>query len=145
MEMDNIRPVFSGLLGGVIAVWVGHYMTRYLPREWAGKSAIVLVRQNRIPIFISNIVFFSGIVFGIYLYVNGSFDKRDWRGLGIGFGVSCVGPMIVLPLSSIVRGHRIGEAFVAFSISQRMPPWLLLSLLTSGVVSLVASLGSIYA
>lgn len=145
MEFDSIRPIVSGLLGGVIAIWVGNYMTRYLPREWAGKSAAVLVEQNRGPIFISNVLFFGGLLFGIYLYGNGTFEKSDWRGMGIGFGVSCFGPMVVLPLASAIRGRRVGEAFVAFSISQKIPPWLLFSLLAFGVFGLITSLASVYA
>ena len=47
MEFDSIRPVVSGLLGGVIAIWVGSYTMRYLPREWAGKSAAVLHAGSR--------------------------------------------------------------------------------------------------
>jgi hypothetical protein len=103
------------------------------------------VEQNRGPIFISNVLFFGGLLFGIYLYGNGTFEKSDWRGMGIGFGVSCFGPMVVLPLSSAIRGRRVGEAFVAFSISQKMPPWLLFLVLAFGVFGLAISLASVYA
>lgn len=145
MEFEDIRPVFSGLLGGVIAIWVGNYMARKLPKSWAGISTEVLTRKHRVAIYLSNTTFILGIFFGLFLYMQGYFERSDWRGMGIGFGVSCLGPTLILLSSSIIRGHRVMESFFAYGVEQKMPLWLLVFLLGSGVALLIASLNSIAA
>lgn len=145
MGLESIRPVFSGLLGGVIAIWVGNYMARKLPRSWSGISTEALVRKHKAAIYLSNSAFIIGIFFGLFLYIQGYFERNDWRGMGIGFGVSCLGPTLILLTWSIIRGHRITESFFAYGVAQKMPLWLLMPLLGSGIAALIASLNSILA
>ena len=143
MEFASILPVISGMIGGVIAVWFGSYMSRKLPRSWSGITTEALVVKHKVVIYLSNAAVILGIFFGLFLYFQGYFDKNDWRGMGIGLGVSCLGLIFILLTWSIIRGYRITELFFAYGAAQKMPLWLLAHLLGCGIAMLIASLNSI--
>src|SRR5688572_23666638 len=73
MEFDSIRPVISGVVGGIIATWLTSRWARNLPASYNGRSRDVLLRQHRPAIWTANVLFFVGLCFGVALYRIGSF------------------------------------------------------------------------
>lgn len=135
MDVDfaSWRPVISGVIGGVVAVWLCTRMAAWAPTVRNGKSAEILLRQNRISIWAANIIFFSGICLGIAFYQFGYFQNSDWRGIALGAGGGCLVALLVIPLQALVCGREMVEAYIAYSISQRTPILVLYTIFVAGV------------
>lgn len=145
MEFDSIRPVISGVLGGIIATWLTSRWARNLPTSYNGRSRAALLRQHRPAIWTANVLFFVGLCFGVALYRIGSFANTDWRPLLWGFGLASVLPLLAIAFVSFVSGRRTKEAYVAFALGQGSPLWATYGILGAGVVAFgfaVASLGA---
>jgi hypothetical protein len=140
---EFIRPVLSGLIGGVITIWLLKKLASSVPETCGLKTADELTRENKPKILACNILFFATIAIGVALYRFGYFDRNDWRGLLLIFGLATVAPMLFLVLSAIGGGsQRVKEAFVAYAIAQRVPPAVLYGCLTLGAVCLFVVLGA---
>jgi len=145
MEFDSIRPIFSGLLGGLIAVVLCNWMSRWVPVVCNRKGVATLLRQNRIGIWLANILFFVGLIGGIAIYQLGYLPETDWRGLALGFGSGCLTALLILPASAILSGRSPKEALVAYAISQKTPTILLYGILCFGVACFGAAAASLVA
>jgi len=143
MEFESIRPVLSGVAGGIIATWLTSHWSRRLPSRHNGKSRDALLRQHRPAIWTANTLFFLGLIFGIALYRVGGFDNTDWRPLGLGFGLASVLPLLAIFIVSILSGRDPRAGYVAFSFGQGMPLWATYGLLGAGSVAFVFALASL--
>lgn len=143
MEFDSIRPVISGVVGGIIATWLTTRWSRNLPHSYNRKSRGVLIKQHRPAIWTANVLFFLGLCFGIALYRIGGFANTDWRPLLWGFGLASVLPLAAIGLVSLATGRNAKEAYVAFSFGQGSPLWATYGILGAGVVAFVFALASI--
>ena len=82
-----LRPLISGALGGIIAIWLCSRMAGWVLASRNGKPAGTLLRENRFSIWGANAVLLSGICLGAASYRLGYFDNADWRGLALGLEV----------------------------------------------------------
>jgi len=121
MEFDSIRPVISGIVGGIIATWLTSRWARTLPDSYNRKSRDTLLRQHRASIWTANVLFFAGLCFGIALYRIGGFASTDWRPMLWGFGLASVLPLLAIAVVSQVSGRSTKEAYVAFAWGQGSP------------------------
>jgi len=145
MEFDSIRPVLSGIVGGIIATWITSRLVRSLLRSYNSRSRESLLKQHRVAIWVANTLFFAGLCVGIALYPLGGFANTDWRPLLWGFGLASVLPLIALGLIPLISGRSVKETYVAFSWGQGSPLWVTYGILGAGVVAFafaVASLGT---
>jgi len=145
MEIDSIRPVISGVIGGMIAAWLTSRWARNLPKSYNRKSRDILLKQHRPAISSANTLFFAGLCFGVALYRIGGFANTDWRPLLWGFGLASVLPLLALAVISFVAGRSVKEAYVAFAWGQGSPIWATYGILGAGVVAFafaVAGLGT---
>lgn len=140
MTLDDIRPIFSGLAGGAIAVWLCHRLSRWIPSALEGKSAQVLVQENRVAIRIADVASFLGIMGALALYHVGGFAHNDWRPLGLGFGFAFVSPLAVLPIVAMLSRNSVRHCLVAYAVSKGMPVMIIYGLLVLGVPLFLASL-----
>lgn len=62
------RPIFSGLIGAVIAGWFLARLSRWVPVASQGKSAEALLAENRTRIYVANTLFILGIMSAILIY-----------------------------------------------------------------------------
>lgn len=143
MSYEILRTISSGLLGAAVAVWLGRSWSRWVPAECAKKSAATLKNTNRIGIIVANGLFFAGLVVGFLLYQLGYFPRNDFRPVGLGFGISTAGPLLWLCAYARLTGRGVEEVFVAYSISEQMPPVVLYGLMGAGVICLFATLASL--
>ena len=143
MEFESIRPVLSGVAGGIIATWLTSRWSRRLPSRHNGKSRDTLLRQHRPAVWTANTLFFAGLVFGVLLYRIGGFDSSDWRPLGLSFGLASVLPLIAIFAVSIISGRDPREGYVAFSLGQGTPLWATYGLLGAGSVAFVFAVASL--
>ncbi|WP_396617485.1 hypothetical protein ACHZ97_09490 [Lysobacter soli] len=143
MDIESVRPIISGVVGGVIATWLTARWARGLPDSYNAKSREYLARHHRTSIWIANALFFAGICFGVALYPLGGFAETDHRPLLWGFGLASVLPLISLWLISATSGRDAKEAFVAFSWGQGSPLWATYGILGAGVVAFVFALASL--
>jgi len=137
MEFDSIRPVISGVIGGVIATWLTSRWARNLPATYNSKSRGTLLKLHRPAIWTANILFFVGLCFGVALYRIGGFANTDWRPLLWGFGLASVLPLLALAAISLVSGRSVREAYVAFALGQGSPLWATYGILGAGVAAFV--------
>lgn len=121
MDLNSIRPVISGIVGGLIAIVFCRALARWVPDVCNGKSAETLTRQNRYGIWLANAFFLGGILIGIAIYQLGFLPNSDWRGLALGAGAGSICALIVLPVMALMMGHSPKEAYVAFAVSQQTP------------------------
>ena len=143
MEFESLRPVLSGVVGGIIAIVLCSAWTKWIPRVCNYKRAETLLRQNRVAIWTVNTLFFAGIFFALWLYQAGHLARTDWRGIGLGFGIGCASVFLVLPIFALAGRRDPKEAFVAYAIAQRAPMVVLYSLFVAGVIGLAASVASL--
>jgi hypothetical protein len=143
MDFESIRPLISGLIGGVISIWLLRKVAKSVPEACGTKGADELVQENRHKILVSNVLFFASLVGGIALYHFGYFERNDWRGLLLVFGFATIAPVLFLFFSSIGGGsQRVKEAYVAYAIAQRVPLGVLYGGFALGSVCLFVALGS---
>lgn len=110
MEFDSIRPILSGLVGGVIATWLTSKWLRSLPSHYRSKSREELVKNHRVAIAFGNGLFLAGLVVGIALYKVGGFANTDWRPFGLGFGLASVLPLLAIAFVSLASCRSVREA-----------------------------------
>jgi hypothetical protein len=144
MDFESVRPVLSGVAGGIIATWLTSRWSRRLPPRHNGRSRDALVRQHRPAIWTANALFFIGLVFGVGLYRMGGFDSADWRPVGLGFGLASIFALLAIFAVSIFSGRDPREAYVAFSFGQGMPLWATYGVLGAGSVAFVFAVASLY-
>jgi len=143
MDIESVRPVISGLIGGAIAIAFCRTISRWTPREYAGKRAESLVRQHRPAIWLANACLFSGLLAGIAIYQGGLLADDDWRGIAIGAGGGCCTALLVLPAIALLRGRRVRDAYVAYAMAQRTPAPLLYGALALIIGSFTAAATSL--
>ena len=143
MEIESLRPVLSGVAGGIIATWLTSRWSRRLPSSHNGKSRGALLRQHRPAIWTANTLFFIGLIVGVALYQIAGFESTDWRPLGLGFGLASVMPLLAIFVVSIISGRDPRGAYVAFSFGQGMPLWATYGLLGAGSVAFVFAVASL--
>jgi hypothetical protein len=144
MTFDDIRPIFSGLAGGVFALWLSRRLSRWIPTALNGTSAPVLVSEHRTAIRLANTLSIASFVGAIALYQSGVYRNNDWRPLGLGFGLALTGPLILLPIVAMLRRLSVKECLVAYAIDQRMPIPVICGVLIVGVPLLIISLVNIF-
>ncbi len=143
MDFESIRPVFSGLVGGFLAILFCHALSRWVPQVCNGKSAATLIRENRVAIWLANALFFGGLLAGIAFYQLGFLPSSDWRGLALGAGGGSIAALVALPLLAFVTGHRPKEAYVAYAVSQKTPVVLVYGILMLCAASFTAAVTSL--
>lgn len=144
MDLESMRPVISGLIGGVISVWLLRRLAKSVPDACGTKGADELVQENKLKILVANILFFAVIVGGVALYRFGYFERNDWRGLLLIFGVGTVTPALFLFFSSVAGGiRRVKEAYAAYAVAQRVPLGILYAGFALGSICLFVALGSV--
>ena len=143
MEADTLRPILSGLAGAAISGWLLARLSRWVPGSSDGKSAEVLLAENRTRIYAANTLFFLGIVSAILTYKSGYFPGNDWRPAALGFGTGCVASVLFLYFSTFSSGpRRVQEAFMAYAMSQKTPPILLYGVVFLGFIAFFAAIAS---
>lgn len=143
MDLESIRPVISGLIGGAISVWLLRRLAKSVPETCGTKGTDELVQENKSRIVVSNILFFASLVGGVALYHFGYFERKDWRGLLLVFGIATVAPVLFLFVSSVAGGvQRVKEAYVAYAVAQRVPLGVLYAGFALGSICLFVALGS---
>ena len=143
MEFETIRPIFSGLIGGALAIWIGHAWSKWVPAECERKSAAVLVKENKVGIFVANTLFFVGIMCGVLIYKLGYFVSNDWRGFGLAFGFATTAPVAWLYAYSVISGRAKKEVYVAYAISQKTPTMVFYGIIVLGVICFFAAIASL--
>jgi hypothetical protein len=131
--LDNeLRPLLSGLAGGLVSVALVAWLAKWMPRSFAGKSAESLRGEYRAAVWLSNAAFFSGLLGAIALYQWAGYAKNDWRPLALGAGFALAAPTLVLPVVALLKRGSPAEAFIAFALAQGLPPKLLCAVLALG-------------
>ena len=130
MDFDSIRPIISGLIGGVIAIWLGAKCARYLPHSKSVLKQEALVSSQRKVIRRANIGVGVSIFVGPILYFGGILDSQDWRGLGLMAGLAALLPLLIIVVSNFRGGtDGIQSGLNAFALSQKIPTPVLFYLL----------------
>jgi len=145
MDLESIRPVFSGLVGGLLAILFCYGLSRWVPQVCNRKSAATLVRENRAGIWLANGIFFGGLLAGIAIYQFGFLPNDDWRGLALGAGAGSLAALGALAVLALVTGHSLKEAYVAYAVSQKTPVVLVYGILLLCTASFAAAVASLLA
>ena len=130
MDFDSVRPIISGLIGATIAGWLAIKWAKRLPHAKNEAKQRQLAREQKGVILAANVGAGIALATGLILYLGGILDNRDWRGLGLMMGLMAFLPSLVI-VSCNLRGgvEQIRDGFMAYSIAQKTPPFLLFSLM----------------
>lgn len=133
VPFEEVRPILSGLIGGMLAVALGRSLSRWLPKSFRAKSSDLLLRENLTAIRVANGLFILGIFGALALYKWAGFAHNDWRPAALGFGFAFSSPLVFLLLSAVNSSRDPREALVAFAIAQKIPLPALAVLFAAGV------------
>ena len=136
MQLDH-SPIVSGIIGGAIAMGLAWLWSGWLPKGQNGKSPETLKSQYRVEVWMANAATGVGILGALAMYGWGGYSSNDWRPLALGFGFAFSAPLVVLPLAAALRGHKAAEAFTAYALAQKTPPFILFPLLALGIPALL--------
>lgn len=144
MELENIRPIITGLIGGLLSLWLMRRWARHVPETYKEKSAEQLLSEYRPRIVVAKALFIGIIVFGIYLFKAGHMPSTSWKHLFLVVGVAILAPLAALLFPAIGKGWRqTAEAVAAFAIAERTPLPVLVISIVVGVVCFASALGGI--
>lgn len=135
MDIDSIIPTLCGTIGGMIATWLVARWSRNVPAGYGGTSRQRLGRKHRPAIWTASVMLFIGLFAGVALYPLGGFASTDARPLLWAFGLASVLPLFTIALVSLLSGHRLKEAYVAYALGQGSPLWVMYVPLGAGLVA----------
>lgn len=144
MELETIRPIVTGAIGGLLSLWLIKRWAPYVPHAYKDKSAEQLVTEYRASIVVANVLFFGTILIGVYLFKAGHMPSTSWRHLFLVVGVAILAPLAALLLPTMGKGRsQAVEAVTAFAIAERTPLPVLAAIALAGVVCLASALGGL--
>jgi hypothetical protein len=140
MDEFPLRPVLSGIAGGLIAWWLAAKWSRWVPTQIGTKDKRTLIAENRWRVLVANSIFFGVLIIGILVFSSGNVEPTNWAAGGLVFGLAFVVPVAFLYVSTVHLGsQRVQEAFVAFAINQRTPMVVLYGLVVLAFLALCVS------
>jgi hypothetical protein len=145
MEFGELRPILSGLVGGLIAIWLCTALARWLPEVCNGKSVETLVVEHRTAIWCANILLILGLAGAMALFGFKAIESDDWRALGIGLGGGSLAALISLALFGTFKRSPLKEVYVAYAVSQKAPVFLVYGILICCMVSFFVAVSSFLA
>lgn len=143
MDLSSAGPIFSGVVGGLIAILLCHALARWIPDVCDGKSVEVIVLENRVAIWCANAFFYSGWGASVAIVWLGFLPNDDWRALGLGVGGGSLAALISLPVVGVISGNSPKETFIAYAVSNQSPVLLVYGILLLCVISLMVALVSL--
>lgn len=139
----NMAPILSGLLGGLLAIIFCRSLSRWIPRYFRGADTERLVEKYRVAIRTANLCFFGGWLGGIAAYHFELLPSDDWRGLAIGSGLGSLSAAIALHASSRLYRKSSKETFVAYAVSQSLPPTVIYGIFVLLSIASTAAMASL--
>ena len=121
MSVEEFSPILSGLLGGLLAIWLSWAWERWITKAYNGRDARLLLSESRSLNLGASVIFIVGLVANIAVYPAGLFRADDWRGLGLVTGCTMNLILLWMWLWSRLRHKTFSEAFVTFAIYQKIP------------------------
>ena len=144
IELETIRPIITGAIGGLLSLWLMKRWARYVPDAYKEKGADQFLSEYRTSVVVANVLFIGTILIGVYLFKTGRMPSTSWRHLFLVVGVAIVAPLAALLLPTIGKGRsRAVEAVTAFAIAERTPLPVLAIIVLAGVVCLASALGGL--
>lgn len=145
MQLETIRPIITGAIGGLFSLWLMKRWARYVPDAYKEKSEEQLLSEYRANIVAANVLFIGTILIGVYLFKAGHIPSTSWRHLFLVLGVAILAPFVALLLPTMGKGRSPAvEAVTAFSIAQRTPLRVFAVVVLAGVACLASALGSFF-
>jgi len=136
MELESYRPVITGLVGGLIAMWLTSRWAKTLPQTFAGKANDQLLREHRWAVWLANALVLVGLGVALVMYKLGGYPGTDLTPILLGFGLAGAMPVLALLAVPLARGQRPAEAFYAFSVGHHTPMGVTYGILAVGAVML---------
>ena len=145
MQLETIRPIITGAIGGLLSLWLMKRWARHVPDAYKEKSEEQLLSEYRANIVAANVLFIGTILIGVYLFKAGHIPSTSWRHLFLVLGVAILAPLVALLLPALgKRRIQAVEAVTAFAIAQRTPLPILAIVVLAGVACLASALGSFF-
>ncbi len=144
LEFDAVRPVITGVIGGLLSLWLIRRWAPHVPQAYKAKTADQLAAENRIGIIVGNVLFIATMLVGVYLFKSGQVPSNSWSHLCLVIGVAVLAPLAAVLLPTIGKGRdRAVEAVIAFAIAERIPLLGVALICVVGIVCLTSALGSL--
>jgi hypothetical protein len=139
MDFQHLRPILSGLVGGLVAIGVGMWWQRRQP-EKLRRSRQLIFESHKVAVYLASFLCFAGLIAGLSLYQYAGFKNTDWVPLGLGFGGGVTAATLTLVILPLLTGRSVRQAFIAFAESEQAPPVLIYAILALGVLLFVWTL-----
>jgi hypothetical protein len=130
----------SALVASLVFGWQAKKWARWVPQRVGKKGRDRLLQENKTVIQLAKALTVAGtgmLLLGIKL---GWLGDNDWHVVGLFLGLLGILPLMTLLASGLGRGKEaFQEAMVAFAISERTPPGVLIGFMAVfGVIGLVS-------
>src|SRR5687767_13402029 len=103
-------PVLSGILGGIVAHVLAHWLGRRFPVRAKPHPLPWYARRYAWIDWPGFALFLVGMGVGIWLYLAGHLPRNDPRGVAVGFALACVLPLAMLTaVCALSPVHRFRE------------------------------------
>lgn len=143
MSAEQIRSIGNGPIGAILSALVAsiifHWQVRCwahrMPTKFGKKDKDRLLSEYKMTNRIAKVFGLAGIATLFVYYRGQSSTGKDWRGLGIAWGLACSLPVFYVVMANIGRGaDKVKEALVAFVVDQITPPKVLFGIIAISVM-----------
>ena len=118
---------FSALIAAVVFGWQAKKWARWIPQRVGKKGRARLLQENKTSIQLAKVLPLAGLGVVLLAIKAGWMRDDDLRRGGLFMGLIFLLPMMVILVAGLGRGKEgIKETMVAYDISERTPPGVLI-------------------
>jgi len=131
----------SALVAALVFGWQAKQWARWVPHRVGKKGRARLLQENKTVIQMAKALPLAGFGLISLGLMTGWLGNHDWRVVGLIFGILFL-PILVILAAGLGRGKdAMQEAMVAFAISERTPPGVLIGFMAvCGVIGFVSAI-----
>lgn len=130
--MDDLRPIFSGIAGAILALIIAWSICRYSTNNLSNDQLVNVKRIYGKRVAVANLLSLLGFGLGMLLYFIGVIPKNDWRGIGLSMGLIAVFPffyfLVILRIRKVDGLIEIVDAFAKIHTTPRFLMYLTITI-----------------
>ncbi|MFN5639902.1 MAG: hypothetical protein ACK5VX_12185 [Akkermansiaceae bacterium] len=130
LDMNDYRPIFSGLVGTILAAILAWYICKNTPSLLSNNQLEDVKKNYGKRVDVANFLSLLGFGVGMCLYFTSVIPRNDWRGIGVSMGLIVVFPLIyflfILKIRNVDGLIAIIDAFAKIHTTPRFLMYLTL-------------------
>jgi hypothetical protein len=150
LDMNDYRPIFSGLVGAILAAILARYICKTTPNILSKKQLEDVKKDYGKRVEVANVFSLLGFGVGMCMYFSGVIPRNDWRGIGVSMGLIAFFPLFyflfILKIRNVDALIAIIDAFAIIHTTPRFLMYLtLIFFFLAGAISVLFFLQDLFA